>query len=114
MIDTDKYEGHTPSGEGHYKWIMLRPSVGDPPSQREKSRNGIEGCYINMYLTDERWDEEELTEALANQALIADAPLLLAEVKELREWKNRVITYLGNEEMYDFYDWMKEKYGEEE
>jgi len=39
---------------------------------------------------------------------------LLAEVKRLREWENRIRTYFGDEEMMDFYDWMKEKYGEEE
>ena len=39
---------------------------------------------------------------------------LLAEVKRLREWENRIRTYFGDEEMMDFYDWMKEKYGDEE
>lgn len=37
---------------------------------------------------------------------------LLAEVKRLREWDNRIRTYFGDEEMMAFYDWMKEKYGE--
>ena len=33
---------------------------------------------------------------------------LLAEVKRLREWEKRIRTYFGDEEMMDFYDWMKE------
>ena len=39
---------------------------------------------------------------------------LVTEVKRLREWENRIHTYFGDEEMMDFYDWIKEKYGEEE
>ena len=39
---------------------------------------------------------------------------LVTEVKRLREWENRIRTYFGDEEMMDFYDWIKEKYGEEE
>lgn len=43
-----------------------------------------------------------------------DMEKLLTEVRRLREWENRIRTYFGDEEMMDFYDWMKEKYGEEE
>jgi capsular polysaccharide biosynthesis protein len=56
MIDTDKYEGHT---EG--PWIPYRLNMG--------------GWTVgNLPL---RWEE-------ADKQLIADAPLLLAEVKRLR------------------------------
>ena len=59
MIDTEKYEGHT---EGEWR---------------------VEQAGINMiivYTDDEGFAYEE-----ANRNLVADAPLLLAEVKRLRE-----------------------------
>ena len=39
---------------------------------------------------------------------------LKEEVKRLREWENRIRTYFGDKEMMDFYDWMREKYGDEQ
>tara|TARA_R100000329_G_scaffold124162_1_gene102677 strand:- start:497 stop:847 length:351 start_codon:yes stop_codon:yes gene_type:complete len=39
---------------------------------------------------------------------------LQEEVKRLIEWENRIRTYFGDEEMMDFYDWMREKYGDEQ
>mgnify|MGYP003639629330 CR=1 FL=1 len=65
MIDTDKYEGHTPAP----------------------------------------WNYHDSKKYMRE---------LLAEIKRLREWENRIRTYFGDEEMMDFYDWMKEKYGDEE
>ena len=59
MIDTDKYEGHT---EGHWTWMGEEVFVDEGPT-------------IARITSDNRAD--------AN--LIADAPLLLAEVKRLRE-----------------------------
>ena len=59
MIDTDKYEGHA---EGEWR---------------------VEQAGINrvmVYTDDEGFSYEE-----ANRNLVADAPLLLAEVKRLRE-----------------------------
>ena len=59
MIDTDKYEGHT---EGHWTWMGEEVFVDEGPT-------------IVHITSDNRAD--------AN--LIADAPLLLAEVIRLRE-----------------------------
>ena len=59
MIDTDKYEGHT---EGHWTWMGEEVFVDEGPT-------------IAHITSDNRAD--------AN--LIADAPLLLAELKQLRE-----------------------------
>lgn len=65
MIDRDKYEGHTPE-----PW-------------HEIFMQGDE--YNNGYL-----DLQTLGFNGAAQDLIADAPLLLEEVKELRAWKAEV------------------------
>ena len=54
MIDTDKYEGHTPAP---WKWII-----------------DDKDTYLSCFDNDIKADEN----------LIADAPLLLAEVKRLR------------------------------
>ena len=68
MIDTDKYEGHTPA-----PWWM--PSM---------ELRGSSEPVVKM-ATFKR------EPSLADRTLIADAPLLLAEVKRLREevayWK---------------------------
>jgi len=85
MIDTDKYEGYTPSGEGHYQWVSLKPRISESPNAKEKRLSAIEGCSIEMYILDERWSEEEGRVASANQALITDAPLLLEAYKRLRD-----------------------------
>ena len=91
MIDTDKYEGHT---EGPW-------SIRSPVSQvTKKYRDGNEGkigfpmsdwpsygvagvgpCSIRRYMNDRKSEETWH----ANIHLVADAPLLLAEVKRLRE-----------------------------
>jgi len=55
MIDTDKYEGHTPAP---WKWII-----------------DDKDTYLSCFDNDIKADEN----------LIADAPLLLQEVKRLRE-----------------------------
>ena len=71
MIDTDKYEGHTPA-----PWAYREDEVyaeGNPCIVALRAHGG----------------DGELTSKLphrwADFALIADAPLLLAEVKRLRE-----------------------------
>jgi hypothetical protein len=61
MIDTDKYEGHT---EGLWCWKdgnIVRKAIGNTPLTDDA------GLYL-----------------IADKHLIADAPLLLAEVKRLR------------------------------
>ena len=94
MIDTDKYEGHT---EG--PWIL--------GSNTEKNSNG----HRTFYGTDERpiiysdvairtnYKGQEMSVKIGqvnreSAQLIADAPLLLAEVKRLREENNRYLDFI--------------------
>ena len=79
MIDTDKYEGHSPQE----KWHIDESSVG-----MGKGFVGslclCELCQDEVYL--EGSNERELCdEVKANLRLMADVPLFLAEVKRLRE-----------------------------
>ena len=73
MIDTDKYEGHT-EGEWVFKHINS-----------------------NWYQCDKigeiHMEDIAIKEASANAQLIADAPLLLEEVKRLREENQRLGQY---------------------
>ena len=62
MIDTDKYEGHTPA----YLW---RKADGSAMSMQSANNN-------------------------ADAELMADAPLLLAEVKRLLEENNRYLDFI--------------------
>jgi hypothetical protein len=68
MIDTDKYEGHT---EGLWKQYSL-------------------AAYHAVVLPSWKENIELILPKLADAKLIADAPLLLAEVKELQAWKAEV------------------------
>ena len=72
MIDTDKYEGHTSGYRSE-----IRPSGW--------SVERLEPC--TWYIRD---PEVHLVGSEANRLLIQDAPLLLAEVKELQAWKKLV------------------------
>ena len=64
MIDTDKYEGHTPAP---WKWII-------------DDRDTYLSCFDNDVEADEN--------------LIADAPLLLAEVKRLHDELDKQMEYI--------------------
>ena len=88
MIDTSKYDGHTPGpwvakhdrAESEMGGIVIYDRgwvvcVGEKDSDAPQLQNSTFG-------------REELNEADAR--LIADAPLLLEEVKRLREWKAEV------------------------
>ena len=70
MIDTDKYEGHT---EG--PWSIKTGNTG----HSVKDANGDHVCTIPD------------PTGMSNKHIIADAPLLLAEVKRLREWRDKVL-----------------------
>lgn len=84
MIDTSKYEGHTPApwqashDRLEHGWIVnnhgWRVYVGEHEKRAE----------IQNYA----FDHDELSEA--NARLIADAPLLLEEVKRLRGLLNTI------------------------
>ena len=70
MIDTDKYEGHTPA-----PW--------------EQYSAGYHAVVLP--LDDYELGQEFTLAKLADAQLIADAPLLLAEVKRLREGIKRLL-----------------------
>tara|TARA_R110000765_G_scaffold316207_2_gene408645 strand:- start:571 stop:900 length:330 start_codon:yes stop_codon:yes gene_type:complete len=72
MIDTDKYEGHS---EGSWEWVI--PEWGD---------DHIHDSEGNLIAQVTNIDEMQM-----NARLIADAPLLLAEVKRLRDIINHEI-----------------------
>ena len=67
MIDTDKYEGHTPA-----PWELVKTTEGRDHYEDIKSPRG---CTISQMCDSSGADAQ----------LIADAPLLLAEVMRLRE-----------------------------
>ena len=67
MIDTDKYKGHTPA-----PWKQVEPKDGNP-----RITTQFCGDEIIVNTGETSWE--------ADMNLIADAPLLLEEVKRLRE-----------------------------
>ena len=71
MIDTDKYEGHTLNHPIH----MDEPNPHDGGHREMLCDGGIIG-WLQM---------DDYPSADANAMLLADAPLLLAEVKRLRD-----------------------------
>ena len=69
MIDTDKYEGHTPN-----EWIVEEGANGDTlVSSFHPSEDGLQTDIALVYSNH------------IDAQLIADAPLLLEEVKRLRK-----------------------------
>jgi len=75
MIDTDKYEGHTPT-----PWTIDIHKVGEDISAIVIESNMT--THSNCVLAEV---EVENKYANADAQLIADAPKLLAEVKRLRQ-----------------------------
>jgi len=75
-------EKHTPHGP---EWFMHKPNINHTIPDKQKYRVGLNGCYIEMYLIDARWEEDDAQEASANQALICAAPKFREEVIRLRE-----------------------------
>ena len=74
MIDTDKHEGVTPApwiadGDDERGWVVITPKHDDPYAFIERRND----------------DGEVVSLSEADARLIADAPLLLAEVKRLKE-----------------------------
>jgi hypothetical protein len=74
MIDTDKYEGHTKGGW----YVDDAPDVIHPTVIHE---NQCDAIVAELVAITGEWTEEDY----ANARLIADAPLLLAEVKRLQK-----------------------------
>ena len=81
-------EGHTPYGP---EWFMHKPNLNLTIPEKQKYRVALNGCYIEMYLTDERWEDDEERKALANQALICAAPKFREEVIRLRALLNGIV-----------------------
>jgi hypothetical protein len=88
MIDTDKYEGHTPA----------------PWDVREAGIN-----RIMVYTDDEDFAYEEV-----NRNLVADAPLLLAEVKRLSALADALFNLIPSHLSTEATDVWNEHMGDEE
>ena len=93
MIDTDKYEGHQPPP---WRWVkpmgmkewFLYAEQGNHSNLNHQRAGGIwlpdTFCRLGIGLDPTHRDEKSTYD------LITDAPLLLEEVKGLREWKAEV------------------------
>ena len=79
MIDTDKYEGHD------YNWYVKR--FGGKHEVRVDGKNEVEDDLVCCLQYHAAFKYEQAK----NAKLIADAPLLLAEVKRLREGIERLV-----------------------
>ena len=97
MIDTDKYEGHTPG-----PWKQGKPKNSNPR-------------IITQFCDDEIIVNTCATSWEADIQLIADAPLFLEEVKRLRDLVEFAIAaidsnhcYMGEEAQVDLRDYLKE------
>ena len=102
MIDTDKYKGHTPAPWRIVCWERQWYIEGDYEEGQEDC-TASDVCHL--YGTAQRKDP--------TARLIADAPLLLEEVKRLREqvkkWEDdwiRMANYISHhdKEMYEAID----------
>jgi hypothetical protein len=100
MIDTDKYEGHT-EGAWHWDFFCLYNAIGKELVQ-------VLGEPCNVELVGEDWDDDTPT-----QQLIADAPLLLEEVKRLRDFIQSVWDGLGEAGRNEHYELFKEYMGDD-
>ena len=104
MIDTDKYKGHTPAPWDYLvcattgkKWVI--------DGSEDSAWNSI-ALVDGVGENDVGWN---------NMMLMADAPLLLAEVKRLRDLVEFAIAaidsnhcYMGEEAQVDLRDYLKE------
>ena len=89
MIDTDKYEGHTPA-----PWAITNDGIVGVTEPENVTLHVFSGCYSE-----------------SDAQLIADAPLLLEEVKRLREENERLRDMVEKAVGYGAYD---EEYRSEE
>tara|TARA_R100000322_G_C5312217_1_gene158083 strand:- start:116 stop:424 length:309 start_codon:yes stop_codon:yes gene_type:complete len=88
MIDTDKYEGHA---EG--EWTIEMNDTGDECAIHAQDYGTIAQTFYR--------DHDKLF--LTTTRLIADAPLLLAEVERLRERLHIAEEYIRNPESWNAY-----------
>ena len=90
MIDTDKYEGHTP---GPWQFDGIEGVSGGGPHPTE------EPVFATLHVDEQFMLTEE--NMLANGKLIADAPLLLEEVKRLRKLEEHT------RRLHETIDWLR-------
>ena len=84
MIETNKYEGHT---QGPWKHTHIKPNAVVYENFEISFIHTIRGEEIkiaDVHFTPDQADGWEFENWKANARLIADAPLLLAEVRRLR------------------------------
>ena len=86
LIDTDKYEGHTPA-----PWMM----------SEYKGRPSISAHAHTEKPTWVRSIARKLNGRTADHALLLDAPLLLAEVKRLQKENKILAKYMEIVQKYD-------------
>ena len=94
MIDTDKYEGHTP-GPWRPLFAVKADSNGRASTIETQATHPPYGNRI--VITDIRTqpcEADPLQDCEANAQLIADAPDLLAEVKRLRSIADDLYAYI--------------------
>lgn len=82
MIDTDKYTGHTPG-----PWLWREATYAHAVVEDRPCHQGFDSCYDDDCI---HWAVAENIHDRATGLLIADAPLLLQEVKRLRGLLNTI------------------------
>ena len=97
MIDTDKYEGHTEGPWWAGEWFN------DDVVQFERGYSVEQRIVNESPFVDHSGEWVCLVDNEANSKLITDAPLLLAEVKRLREEVNTLNEIIDTErkKVYD-------------
>tara|TARA_R110002012_G_scaffold62914_1_gene165494 strand:- start:28061 stop:28477 length:417 start_codon:yes stop_codon:yes gene_type:complete len=85
MIDTDKYEGHTTTHWSARNQGDDSLDSCDDDYEHDEPFIETDGGNIGIGYMDGGRDIHSIEEKRANMRLMADAPLLLAEVKQLRE-----------------------------
>ena len=93
MIDTDKYEGHA-KGE----WTIEQNDTGDECAINAQDYGTIAQTFYR--------DSDKLF--YATSRLIADAPLLLAEVLRLQAWKKLVSDIVQQQDGSNLREMLKE------
>ena len=83
MIDTDKYEGHTPADE--WRWVFREVN-----HSHDKQMLGLTVRAYHLGQM-QACDPEDYRVAQANQDLARDAPLLLAEVKRWHKVRDYIL-----------------------
>ena len=102
MIDTEKYEGHTPA-----PWTVYteegRDAIYSVDNRAVCDKDGKTIAIIECPYCKE---DEHLS--YNNKILIADAPLLLAEVKQLRKFTNKLNNIIGTFDDFMCNNWTPE------